>query len=265
MTLGQRLLEARQAAGLSQRELCGDRITRNQLSQLEHDRVRPSLETLRYLADRLGRPLSYFLDGGSPNLRTLDRVRACWDDPAAALRALDAYSPESTALDDLAALLEAAVCLRASDLAAEQGREPYAAALVRRGREALERTAFSFEALEQAAALRRAELAKEPDFLPAARAWTRDRDLTLLARLYLARDLPEPALALAEDLDDPALRGRALCRLGRYEEAARLLRRAEAADPARAPALWPLLEEACRESGDYRGAYEYACKRAASR
>ena len=265
MTIGQRLLQARQAAGLSQREVCGDRITRNQLSQLEHDRTQPSLETLRYLAGRLGRPLSWFLEGDSPNLQALDQVRACWDDPAAALQALDAYRPESTVLDDLAARLEAAVGLRASDLAAEQGRMPYAAALARRCREALEKTAFSPGALEQAAALRQAELADGPDFLPAARAWTRDRDLRLLARLYLARELPEPALALAEDLEDPVLRGRALCRLGRYEEAARLLRQAEAADPAGAPALWPLLEEACRESGDYRGAYEYACKRAASR
>ena len=61
MTMGERLRQAREEAGLSQRQVCGDQITRNQLSQLEHDRVGPSVETLRYLARQLGKPVSYFL------------------------------------------------------------------------------------------------------------------------------------------------------------------------------------------------------------
>lgn len=60
MTLGQRVLQARLAAGLSQRELAGEEITRNMLSSLEHDAATPSIATLRYLARRLGRPVSYF-------------------------------------------------------------------------------------------------------------------------------------------------------------------------------------------------------------
>lgn len=61
MTMGQRILQARLAAGLSQRELAGEEITRNMLSSLEHDAAAPSIATLRYLARRLGRPVSYFL------------------------------------------------------------------------------------------------------------------------------------------------------------------------------------------------------------
>ena len=61
MTMGQRILQARLAAGLSQRELAGEEITRNMLSSLEHDAATPSIATLRYLARRLGRPVSYFL------------------------------------------------------------------------------------------------------------------------------------------------------------------------------------------------------------
>ena len=61
MTMGQRILAARLAAGLSQRELAGEEITRNMLSSLEHDTANPSVATLRYLAGRLGRPVSYFL------------------------------------------------------------------------------------------------------------------------------------------------------------------------------------------------------------
>ena len=59
MTMGEKLRQARMEAGLSQRRVCGDRITRNQLSLLEHDRVGPSLETLQYLAWQLGKPILY--------------------------------------------------------------------------------------------------------------------------------------------------------------------------------------------------------------
>ena len=60
MTMGGGCAGPGKRRGLSQRQVCGDQITRNQLSQLEHDRVGPSVETLRYLAGQLGRPVSYF-------------------------------------------------------------------------------------------------------------------------------------------------------------------------------------------------------------
>lgn len=67
MTMGQRIRAARVAAGLSQRELAGTEITRNMLSSLEHDAANPSVATLRYLSERLGKPVSFFLgeDGES--------------------------------------------------------------------------------------------------------------------------------------------------------------------------------------------------------
>ena len=67
MTMGQRILAARLAAGLSQRELAGEEITRNMLSSLEHDTANPSVATLRYLAGRLGRPVSFFLGEDGPS------------------------------------------------------------------------------------------------------------------------------------------------------------------------------------------------------
>ena len=158
MTMGERLRRAREEAGLSQRQVCGDQITRNQLSQLEHDRVGPSVETLRYLAGQLGRPVSYFLDETPSNLLALQeaRIRA---DPGEALRALEGYQPDGSAYDDLAALLESILCLAASDQAAAEGRLPYAKSLAARGREALTRCAFPAGDLVQGALLREAELA----------------------------------------------------------------------------------------------------------
>lgn len=62
MELGEKLLKARQEAGLSQRQLCGEVITRNMLSQIEHGTAKPSMDTLKYLASRLEKPISYFLE-----------------------------------------------------------------------------------------------------------------------------------------------------------------------------------------------------------
>lgn len=54
MTLGEKLRRARQERGLTQKQLAGDRITRNMLSQIENDLAQPSMRTLEYLADALG-------------------------------------------------------------------------------------------------------------------------------------------------------------------------------------------------------------------
>ena len=43
----------RMAAGLTQKELAGDRITRNMLSLIESGNASPSVSTLLYLAERL--------------------------------------------------------------------------------------------------------------------------------------------------------------------------------------------------------------------
>ena len=55
MELGQRLKQARLQAGLSQRQLCGEEVTRNMLSQIENGTARPSMARLAYFAARLGK------------------------------------------------------------------------------------------------------------------------------------------------------------------------------------------------------------------
>ena len=62
MELGEKIRLARLEAGLSQRQLCGDTITRNMLSQIEHGTAKPSMKTLCYLAEQLGKPVSFFLE-----------------------------------------------------------------------------------------------------------------------------------------------------------------------------------------------------------
>ncbi len=62
LTLGERLKRARQAMGLTQEALGQPDLTKGFISLLEHDRAQPSVQTLRRLAERLGQPVSYFLD-----------------------------------------------------------------------------------------------------------------------------------------------------------------------------------------------------------
>lgn len=54
MNLGETIRALRLERGLSQRQLCGDRITRNMLSLIESGKARPAMDTLQYLASRLG-------------------------------------------------------------------------------------------------------------------------------------------------------------------------------------------------------------------
>ncbi|MDR7482543.1 MAG: helix-turn-helix transcriptional regulator [Armatimonadota bacterium] len=62
MTLGQKIRQARKARGITQRQLAGGDLSESFISMLEHDKVRPSLETLRILAARLGTPLAELLE-----------------------------------------------------------------------------------------------------------------------------------------------------------------------------------------------------------
>ncbi len=67
VTLGQRIKAARRTRGMTQRELASGECSISLISMVEHGRVRPSLSMLRMLAERLGLPLSHFLDGeGTP-------------------------------------------------------------------------------------------------------------------------------------------------------------------------------------------------------
>ena len=94
MELGEKLKQARLEAGLSQRQLCGDAITRNMLSQIENGSAKPSMATLRYLAERLGKSVSFFLEEDavlSPNQAVMAEIRTAYD-----AKNLDAMAAEKS-------------------------------------------------------------------------------------------------------------------------------------------------------------------------
>lgn len=61
MDLGEKIRRVRLEKGLTQRQLAGDRITRNMLSQIENGQASPSVKTLEYLAETLGVSVGWLL------------------------------------------------------------------------------------------------------------------------------------------------------------------------------------------------------------
>lgn len=258
MELGEKIRQARLEAGLSQRQLCEGAITRNMLSQIENGSARPSMGTLQFLAGRLNRPVSFFLQedvSGSPNLELMPRLREACDrrDFARGLELLKTYRGPDELFDREKALLEALLRLGFAEMLMQTGRRPYAG-------EILEHTLtdglYCGEELEHR---RRLLLAKIQEVaLPSL-----DEELLIRAELALQKNRPARAAQLldaAEDRTAPKwnlLRGRAHLAAEEYREAAACLTGAEAACPTETA---PLLEQAWRELGDFKRAYEYACK-----
>lgn len=58
--IGEKVRIRRKSLGLTQQQLAGDGITRNMLSLIENGSSMPSVQTLEYLADRLGVSVAYF-------------------------------------------------------------------------------------------------------------------------------------------------------------------------------------------------------------
>lgn len=112
MELGEKLRQTRLEAGLSQRQLCGEVITRNMLSQIESGKARPSMATLQYLAGQLGKTVSFFLEeegAVSVNGEKMEQARRAYarKDHGAVLRILETYHRPDALLDQEYAYLMA--------------------------------------------------------------------------------------------------------------------------------------------------------------
>lgn len=64
MTLGERIKELRKERGLTLVELAGSKITKGMLSLIENNKTNPSIDTLEYLAEKLGVSISYLTQQG---------------------------------------------------------------------------------------------------------------------------------------------------------------------------------------------------------
>ena len=260
MELGEKLRQARLEAGLSQRELCGEDITRNMLSRIEHGAARPSMKTLCALAARLGKPVSFFLDEdsiSSPNREVMADARRLFDekDYAGAKQALEAYRAPDRVYDRERQLLEILVRLHLARQAIDSGREPYALELLESVALLGKGAAYYSEGPEQQRLLLLGRIPGQNVSL--------DLDEALMVQSASALDrgdAPRAAHLLegAQDHTAPRwsyLRGKCHMAVEEYPEAAKCFLAVREEYP-----VLRELEICYREMGDYKNAYFYACR-----
>ena len=71
--IGERIRKARTDAGLSQAQLGAPHFTRAYVSAIELGKVRPAMKSLEFMAEKLGKPISYFMEDAEANRRRQDR------------------------------------------------------------------------------------------------------------------------------------------------------------------------------------------------
>ncbi len=262
MKLGEKIRQARIEAGLSQRQLCGEEITRNMLSLIENGSAKPSMKTLTYLAGRLGKPISYLLEETavlSPNQTLMKQARLCFDsgDFSGAVKALEAYAGPDEIFDRERDLLWVLSHLSLAEAAARDGRNLYALELL--GKADLP-TAYGGTAMKRRRLLL---LSRIQDAPISASLPSLDEELALRAKESLAAGAPDRACHLLEAMDHRDTprwhldRGQCALAFQDYSTAAEHLHQAEDAFPRQTA---PLLEQCYRELQNFQKAYEYACK-----
>ena len=256
MELGQRIKNARLEAGLSQRQLCGEMVTRNMLSLIESGKARPSMDTLAHFARVLGKPMSYFWEEEavlSPNQQVMEQAEKALiaGQFEAVLAALEDYRAPDGLFDGRKKAVEQSACLGLARIAAREGKKPYALSL-------LERAGDSREAVLLQYSLQPARAKELVGKLPPI-----TEEMMLRAQGALDGGKAGMAAAYLEACEERPprwhlLRGRAYMASGAFSAAAGELRRVEEAFPEQVLAL---LERCYKELGDFQKAYEYACKR----
>ena len=265
MELGEKLRQARLEAGLSQRQLCGGEITRNMLSQIENGSASPSMGTLRYLAARLGKSISFFLEEEavtSPNQERMAWAREAYREGRYedVLAVLTDWKGPDPVFDAERQLLEGLSLLALAENALGEGRTLYAGELLDRAEDL---------GLYETPELDRRRLLLLIKARPGAcgaicgKLPGLDEELMYRAGAALAAGNTSRAAALldaAEDRENPDwnfLRGEANLAARDYAAAAACYHRAETAYPEKTA---PRLEQCYRELEDFKQAYFYACR-----
>ena len=265
MALGERLKQARLEKGLSQRQLCGDEITRNMLSQIENGSAKPSMATLTYLAARLEMPVSYFLEEtvvASPNRERLDRARQAYraGDYRAVCETLSTWEPGEDASERW--LLETLALIGQAYDALEDGKPVFARKLLEKAGEAAKNTPYDTQALQRERVL--LEYQADPESATALEALlpVDHRELYLRAEAALQKEAYHRAAVLLdssqrEESSWYLLRARAAQGQQDYEKAIACLK---AAEPMAPYVCAQGLEQCYLALEDYKMAYMYACK-----
>lgn len=278
--IGEKIRKLRQNRKMTQSELAGDQITRNMLSCIENGAALPSLPTVWYLAERLEVPAGFLLaegdddriwrkmneitdikrvfERGDPRI-CLDLCRACAEDADEEIRTIMAQCLLMIAKEELdAGYLK--LCCQTLDEAIALGELPmYHAAWLR------QTVALYFRFLRglSPSLYPESTLDMEDAFLGGSDAFSRfvlamealETGDSRRVEAYLHKEQPGDAWWLL-------LRAHRDTKERRFAQALSSLTNLLHADFASSKPLvyyiFSDLEICCRETGDFRGAYEYS-------
>ena len=262
MELGQKLRQARLEAGITQRQLCGEEITRNMLSQIENGVARPSMQTLRYLAGALGKPVSWFLEEEgevSANYQVIRTAREAYarQDWAGCHASLQDYREPDDLLDQEYRLLRQEALLSLAEQA--EDKKPYALSLLEEAEMIAAQSLYDFHKRRRLLL----KLRLQPEEATLAQLPSLDEELLL--RAEAARETgdlsrSEALLNSMENRATPrwaAAMGQVQFDRQEYAAAAKWFMEAEEAFPEQTISR---LERCFEALGDYKLAYHYACK-----
>jgi transcriptional regulator with XRE-family HTH domain len=234
------------------------------LSLIESGRAKPSMETLRYFAERLGRPLSWFLGEetmASPNQTVMEKTEAAFKSGnyADGLELLGSYRGPDPLFDEWRYYLEILCLLELAAQAVQQEKMPYARGLLERVAQAGMKTCYPWDR-QRWLLLRHAAGESAQSIAP--RLTGMKAQLQLLAQAALEAGDPSRAAEYLIAVDDRSpdwslQMGTLLLKKKDFAAAAEMLLAAEEAYPLQ---CIPLLETCYRELGNFELAYKYACK-----
>jgi transcriptional regulator with XRE-family HTH domain len=226
------------------------------LSQIEHGTARPSMSTLKILAARLGKPVSYFLEESSavtPNQALMEDARSAFDrgDFPAVRDILQRFQLPDPIFAREFRLISALTALSLAETALEQSKTLYARQLL----EEIGEIPYVQQDVNRRIALLEAKLSGRCAAFPSL-----DEELLLRAKDAFAKKDFSRSLHLLEAMEDRTgpqwhlLRGKLHIQEKNWQQAAGCFHRAET------PETYPLLELCYREMEDFKQAYYYACK-----
>lgn len=265
--LSERIKQARIEAGLSQRQLCGEEITRNMLSLIESGRAKPSMQTLIYLAQRLQKPVSWFLEEetvSSPNQQLMVAARHSYaqEQYLQCLEQLEKYRGQDPLFDQEQYLLRALSLLALARQALAEEKLVYARSLLEKVSQVGKNTCYYTPAMERERLLllyraKQIDAQQIADCLP-----DMDEELLLRAQAYLDRGEYTRCIAMLSAAVGHSARwhylsGQAQMGQKQYGLATEHFIQAEETYPQPCAQA---LEVCYRELENYKMAYHYACK-----
>ncbi len=279
MTLGEKVRQLRQGLGMTQKELAGDRITRNMLSQIESGAAQPSMKTLQYLAERLGVSAAALMDPmDSASALDAARRRLRAGDPEQAIALAEKAGGASEERRLLLAYAKFLLCVERLKEGRIEEVEPLALASIREYKKSLyysQSMHFKLLAMLAISRVQRGEPAD--DLIQEAKEVYKEAAWESVYHILLGRELMKhDQLRDAEqelwkvtalpDRERPLYwitHGEIAMRQGKTGDALSCFKRAEETEiPGNGlqNELYSLMETLYRETEDYQNAYLYASK-----